>query len=137
METKLISIRTRRYSEFFRRLLREYASGATVVINQHSYPASEFPQLIESWCTNAKIAHTWEFLLLRGETELFGFHDHPDELWAACSELPFIERLASERIVRYRVCPVQPAEPLWMQISVIFLVLAACFLLFRSLVWFF
>ena len=40
---------------------------------------SEFPQLIEHWCTNAKINATREFRLMQGDTELFGFHDHPDD----------------------------------------------------------
>jgi hypothetical protein len=135
LQAKLISIRTRRYSQFFQQVLREYATGTTALIDHQSYAPSEFPQLLETWCTNAKITATREFRLMRGESELFSFHDYPDELWAACSELPFVERLASDQIIRYRIYPVQPGTPAWLPMAVIFLVVAALFLLYRLLPW--
>lgn len=137
METELISVVTTRYSEFFQRLFQEYTNATAVVIDLRHYSPSDFPELIANWCTNAKISETREFRLLCGNVELFGFHDHPDELWAAYSELPFIERLASERIVRYRVLPARSKQPVWLQRIVVLLVVAALFAAFRLLSWFF
>src|SRR5436190_20637632 len=97
---KLIGIRTKRYSEFFRRLLQEY-SDAALVIDGHRFSPSEIPQVIESWCTNSRIRSTREFELSRGGVAIAGFHDSPDETWLIALELPFVERLASEKIVRY------------------------------------
>jgi hypothetical protein len=100
---ELIDVRTTRYSEFFKRLLDKYADGATVEIDGNRYSSSDFPKLIRDWCTNAKIRETRNFGLSRNGTEIFGFHDHPSELWAAISELPFVEQLASEGIVRFGI----------------------------------
>jgi hypothetical protein len=133
-ETKLISISTKRYSEFFRRLLGEYSAGTSVEIDLRSYPASEFPNLIETWCTNAKIKGTREFRLIRGNDDLFGFHDSPDELWAACSELPFVERLASEQLLQYRIGSIR-VRPLWSQVAMMVFAFAALYGIFRLLAW--
>jgi len=35
--------------------------------------------------------------------ELFAFHDHPRELFAAVSERPFVEKLHAEQVLRYRI----------------------------------
>lgn len=135
METKLISVVTTQYSEFFQRLFQEYTNETAVVIDLRHYSPSDFPKLIANWCTNAKISDTREFRLLCGSVELFGFHDHPDELWAAYSELPFIERLAAERIIRYRVLPASPKQPVRVQRIAVLLVVAALFAAFRLLSW--
>ena len=100
---KLISIETTRYSEFFRRLLCEYAESVTLEIGKDSYSSADVPRLLSEWCTNQEICGTRHFRLLRGDVELFGFHDHPRELWAATSELPFVEQLHSDAVVTYRV----------------------------------
>src|SRR5262245_26673552 len=102
---KLIWIHTKRYSAFLRRLLLEYSRGATAVIDRKRYSESDFPQLIASWCINARIRATRDFKLLYGRSELAGFHDSPDEMWIVATELPFVQRLAAEKIIRYDAPP--------------------------------
>jgi hypothetical protein len=103
MKPKLVAIETRRYSEFFRRLLEHYAEGSFAKIDGVEHPSPDFATLIENWCTNAKILATRDFVLSRDRQELFGFHDHPEALWAVESELPFIEQLAAEKIIRFKL----------------------------------
>jgi hypothetical protein len=103
----LISIETTHYSEFFRRLFQEYKTDSYVRVDGKVVNAAQFPQLIADWCTNDQIKKTKNFKLSRGETDLFGFHDSPDELWAVETELPFIERLAADKLVRFRIMPVR------------------------------
>jgi hypothetical protein len=104
-EPKLISIHTKRYSAFLRRLLEEYSHDATAVIDRKRYADSDFPQLIANWCTNACIRATRDFKLLRAGSEVAGFHDTPDEMWIVASELAFVQRLATEKLIRFEVPP--------------------------------
>jgi len=99
----LVAIETKRYSEFFRRLFQEYDSGSQVTIDGKRFTVAQFPHLIADWCSNSQIKKTKNFKLSRGKTDLFGFHDKPDELWAAETELSFIERLAADKLVRFRI----------------------------------
>lgn len=103
MKEQLISIETTRYAEFFRYLLQEYISGSSVTIDGRTIEESGFPQLIEGWCVNERIKQTRNFTLSRNKTELFGFHDSPKELWASITELPFVERMAANKLVRFKV----------------------------------
>jgi hypothetical protein len=105
VKPRLISVSTTRYSEFFRRLLQEFAEGTTAVVGKRSFAAEQFPALIADWCTNTHIRATRDFKLLRGRIELVGFHDSPDCIWADVSILPFVEKLASEKLIRYEVSP--------------------------------
>ena len=98
--SKLIAIDTKRYSEFFRRLLAEYADGAAVVIDAREIPVSE---ALSVWCKNTVICQTRDFLLKRHGIELCGFHDHPSETWLVESELQFVQRLAAERVIRFQI----------------------------------
>lgn len=100
---QLIGIETTRYSEFFRRLFAEYAASVTIEIGNGRYSSADVPRLLAEWCSNAEICRTQHFRLLRSGVELFGFHDHPRELFAAMSERSFVERLQAEQILRYRV----------------------------------
>jgi hypothetical protein len=43
----------------------------------------------------------------KGE-EIFGFWDHPANMWADVSTLPVIEQLAKEKIVRYHIAKQPP-----------------------------
>lgn len=54
MRTQLISIHTTRYSAAFRRILTEYSAGIIAEIDGRVYPATNFPHLIEHWCTNER-----------------------------------------------------------------------------------
>jgi hypothetical protein len=100
---KRIWISTTRFSEVFRRLLQKYRQGVRVEIDGVRHSDADIDSLIASWCTNAKICVTRDFGLWQGEAQLFGFHDSPRQLWAACSELPFIETLQRENIIRYEI----------------------------------
>jgi hypothetical protein len=100
-QPKLISIHTKRYSAFMRRLLEEYSQDTTAVIDRKRFASTDFPQLIATWCTNARIRATRGFKLLRGRMEIAGFHDTPDDMFIAATELPFVRRLAAEKIIRY------------------------------------
>jgi hypothetical protein len=102
-KAKFISIETTRYSEFFRRLLQEYGPTSHVTIDGKVFDETQFPRLIEEWCINDRIKRTKDFRLLRDKTALFGFHDSPSELWATHTELPFLERMAAEKLVRFRI----------------------------------
>src|SRR4051794_13066048 len=104
MKEKLVGLETTRYSEFFRRVFEQYTDEDIVVkINGQKYSASDIPLLLEHWCTNAKVKSTRDFCLWRGKNELFSFHDHPAELFASVSELPFLGHLASEKVIRIKV----------------------------------
>jgi hypothetical protein len=100
---QLIGIETTRYSEFFRCLFAEYSDGVTIEIGSSRYSSGDIPHLLAEWCSNAEISRTQHFRLLRAGVELFGFHDHPRELFAEMSERSFVERLQGEQILRYRV----------------------------------
>ena len=101
-KAQFISIETKRYSEFFRRVLAEYAQDVCIEIDGKRHGSDHIPQVLKEWCTNREICRTRDFKLLRGKEVLFGFHDHPSELFAAMSERPFVERLEAEHILRYR-----------------------------------
>ena len=109
--SKIIAIETTRYSEFFRRLFAEYADGVTIEVGSRHLSSADIPHLLTDWCSNADICRTQHFRLLRGEAELFSFHDHPRELFAALSERAFVERLHAEQILRYRVLEEHKHEP--------------------------
>ncbi|MEY2466201.1 MAG: hypothetical protein QOD03_722 [Verrucomicrobiota bacterium] len=102
-KSKLIAIETTRYSEFFRQLFQEYGTDSQAKIDGKIIDATQFLELIANWCTNEQIKKTKDFKLSRGKTDLFGFHDSPNELWAVESELPFIEKLAADKLVRFRI----------------------------------
>jgi hypothetical protein len=105
MKEQLISIETKRYSEFFRHLLEEYAETSRIMIDGHPFEGSDLAEL-KSWCVNEQIKQTRNFKLTRGKMDLFGFHDSPGELWAAMTELPFVERMAKAKLIRFRLPPV-------------------------------
>lgn len=101
--SQLLAIETTRYSEFFLRLFTDYRADVTIEIGGDRYSSGDIPRLLSEWCSNAEICRTQHFKLLRAGIELFGFHDHPSELFAAMSERPFVEKLQCEQILRYRV----------------------------------
>jgi hypothetical protein len=45
---------------------------------------------------------TQDFRLRKGGKELFGFHDGPFVVWAASSELVFLQKLADEKLIHLR-----------------------------------
>lgn len=107
MKEQIISIETKRYSEFFRHLLEEYAETSRITIDGHAFGGSDLAEL-KSWCVNERIRQTRNFKLTRGKMDLFGFHDSPSELWAAITELPFVERMAQAKLIRFKLPPAVP-----------------------------
>jgi hypothetical protein len=99
----LIAIETSRYSTVLRRILEAYVDGSEVRIDGSVFRGKEIRDLLANWCTNSRIKKTRNFLLSRDGRELFGFHDHPSELWAASSELQFVEALRLDGLARTRV----------------------------------
>jgi len=95
-------ISTRRYSTVFKRILEQYATGSYAIIDGKRYDGSEFPKLIATWCTNACIRRTRDFVLIRDKEELFYFHDTPDDLSVAESEGAFVDQLLADRVARIR-----------------------------------
>lgn len=98
---KVIGIDTTKYSSVFRAILTEYRADISVFIDGRVYDESENEDLLSTWCTNRKIMGTRDFRLSQGGRELFSFHDSPEGLVAAYSELAFVERLKNQNIVRY------------------------------------
>ena len=100
---KTISIETKRYSTLVKRILEEYSHDVVIKIDHTQFSESYIPQLLSNWCTNKSIKSTKYFVLKQQGEELFWFFDHPDNMCAAVSVLPFIKRLADEKIVRYKI----------------------------------
>jgi hypothetical protein len=101
--TDEIWIKTRRHSEFLKRIFAEYNKNVEIEIDGQHYTEKDIPHLLNEWCTNHSIRGTIDFSLKRDGIILFGFHDTPDDFWAAMSERPFIEKAASKKIIRYRI----------------------------------
>ena len=99
---KSISIETRRYSTLIKRIFEEYNKNVVINIDGARYDENDIPKLLNEWCTNNRIKSTLDFSLYKNGVLLFGFHDDPGDFYAAMSELEFIERLASEKIIRFK-----------------------------------
>ena len=106
---KTIWIKTTRHSALFRAILRTYSTGTTIRIDGRTYGEDDIENLLETWCTNSRIRATRDFALARDGRVLFSFHDSPDHVWAAYSELEFIQQLRAQKIARFTV--VLPSEP--------------------------
>ena len=103
--SNFISISTRRYSTLLERILEEYNENVEITIDGIKYTDEHIPKLLEWWCKNKIIKVTLDFTLKQDGIVLFGFHDRPDEFYAALSERTFVERLAKENIIRCRIYP--------------------------------
>ena len=99
----IISIRTHRYSLLVRRILETYNRDVEIYIDTARYTDTDISNLLRWYCTNKAIKSTVHFTLKKSGVELFSFHDTPDEFWAAISEREFVESLAKDKIIRYRI----------------------------------
>lgn len=92
-------------------MLEHYASlDVVVLLDGVTHSGTEaIRRLAVEWCANQKIRAAHDFLLRKSSLELFGFHDGPEELWAAPSELAFVESLAAQKLLRYRVLQQAPS----------------------------
>ncbi len=134
MVEKLIGISTTKYSTLFSKIFDEFSHGCRIQIDGKEYREQDIAKLKSEWCQNSKIEETRNFKFSIGDEELFGFHDSPDQLWAATSVLDFVQRLADEKIIRYQIMPVMPEKKAghWIIILIILLILFTLFsLLFK------
>ena len=92
---------TQRYSELMRRVLLHYRNTATVKVHGVTYAGDGIDELIASWCTNASICATRDFVLCRDGCEVIGWHDHPRDMWVAESERAFFDELHRDGLIRY------------------------------------
>ena len=111
----VIWINTTRYSTLFRCILREYGVGSEILIDGHRYTERDIAELIATWCTNANIRGTRNFRLIRNSKIIFSFHDGPQELVVAYSELTFVQRLRQEKIIRYTITSYMSKNPSLLQ----------------------
>jgi hypothetical protein len=100
---KLIAIETKKYSTLIGAILDMYGRSAEIRINKTIVNGSEIEELRHAWCTNHSICRTRDFELRINDKPLYGFHDHPRELWADISEQKFLEQLRQKGFLRYRV----------------------------------
>ncbi len=100
---EIIAVETRRYSTLVKRILENYRHDVVIKIDNTQFSESYIPQLLSNWCTNKSLISTNYFVLKHMGDGLFWFFDHPDNMCAAISVLPFIKQLADEKIVRYKI----------------------------------
>ncbi len=100
-DRSLISIETNKFRTFFKAVCEEYKSEITTIIDGKKYYANDHEWLIANWCNRKNLSKTINFLIKKDDKEIFGFHDSPDNLWASEDQLPFLERLRQQRIIKY------------------------------------
>lgn len=98
---RLISIETKKFKTFFKLLAEEYREDVDVEIDGRKYTEKDYDWLISNWCTKKALKRTINFTMKKDGKKIFGFHDSPDEMWAAFSELDFIKRLRRDGILKY------------------------------------
>ena len=114
---KLIGIETTRFSTLLKHILSEYNDNVTIQIGIethsprkfNSYSGEDIPALLKDWCTKRNIIKTTFFNLKQNGEELFGWWDHPENMWADMSVLPFIEGLAEMKIIRFDIKESKPS----------------------------
>jgi len=103
-----IWIQTSKYSTLFRRILETYTEDVEIIIDGKHYFDDDLAMLLTTWCTNKRIKRTHNFWLIQHGRQLFSFHDGPLDVLAAYSELPFIQQLHAEQVIRYEVVTAGP-----------------------------
>ena len=114
----MIGIETTRYSTLMKRILSEFNDNVTIQIGIETYSPRKFktysgveiPELLNDWCTKKNLIKTTFFHLKQNGEELFGWWDHPENMWADISVLPFIEKLAAEKLIRYNIAVSKPSK---------------------------
>jgi len=100
---EIIAIETKRYSTLVKRILENYSHDVVIKIDNTQFSESDIPQLLSNWCTKKSLKSTNYFVLKYKGDGLFWFFDHPDNMCAAISVLPFVKQLADEKIVKYEI----------------------------------
>jgi len=103
---KPIAIETRKYSTVIGAILDKYGGSAEIRINKTIINESEMEEFRQAWCTNRSICQTRDFELRINGKPLYGFHDHPRELWADISEKQFLEEMRQKGFLKYRALEV-------------------------------
>jgi hypothetical protein len=103
---KLIAIETKKYSSVIGAILDRYGRNAEIKINNTIFKGSDIEGLRHTWCTNRLICQTRDWELRINDEPLFGFHDHPRELWGVISGQEFLEQLRGQGVIRYQVLTV-------------------------------
>lgn len=100
----MLTINTTRFSAVVGALLDAYP-GAVVVIDRTTQSGAPF-----DWCTNARLTAANNFSLLSNGVEYLGFHDGPRNMWASDSALRLVERLSTEKALRFTQSAPRPAR---------------------------
>ncbi len=105
---KMIDIATTRYSRVVKAFLDEY-SDAQAFLNRE---VAETP--VEVWCTNKYLRGLIDFELRHLGKVILSFHDDPENMLASIEQRPLVERLARERLLRFRMFGAESRRPgLW------------------------
>ena len=105
---RAIWIAPTKHSALFRKILLAYTTGATISIDGGTYSEGDTEHLLQTWCTNRQIRRTRDFALCQGGRLIFSFHDSSDHVWAAYSELSFVQSLRARKIARFTVLLPEP-----------------------------
>ena len=96
------TIHTTRYSKVVSAFIDRYPDAEAKLDKQK--PDGQ----LKSWCTNAALLKAIDFSLRRGQVELLGFHDGPQNMWASTESMPLVEELANKQVLRYVKRSAQP-----------------------------
>jgi len=92
-----IGIETTRYSSVVRAFLDRHPD-AVARLDRETVSTD-----LEKWCTNSRLMSLRDFNLTVRDEEILSFHDHPDELLAAESQLALVKELAKQKVLRFRI----------------------------------
>ena len=71
------------------------------------------PAVLTEWCTNERLKKCVDFSLQLDGAELLWFHDDSRDMLASDETIVLVERLASQRVLRYRQGPSGPLPSAW------------------------
>ena len=103
-----IWLSSRRPDLLMKKIIGAYAGETEVRIDGDTYGDRDLPVLDEEWCTRRKIGRTARFALTFHGRQLFGFEGGPQNLWAAYSELAFVQHLEERGLARYSIGTKRP-----------------------------
>jgi len=93
----LVAIDTKHYSKVVRAFLNRFP-GALVRLDKKTVDSD-----LEEWCTNRNLKSLRDFSVSLGDREILSFHDAPDKMMASEDQLSFIEDLAAQKMLRFRI----------------------------------
>ena len=105
-----LEIDTTKYSAVIRAAVDAHPN-AVILINKVTATES-----IEEWCTNKKLKEYIDFSINEGGRVLWSYHDHPVNMLVVASELPLVERLKSEKLLRFKEAKFAENTPILLRI---------------------